>query len=780
MRNSERLHHSNVEIQISPPNNALPTITLVDDFPRELNRHARYISSWASNQVVIDTGNFSEPGKFFRTFDIDRIKLDCTKELGGIYQGPTPLTHFPNLVGALKRNLNLCCERYHTGQLSQNLGAIWRSSHNILNWLVNSGIYWLRDIEKSDAAQLLDDVAQHSWFKINKVEEKLRGILQQIDTYPTLATKFVGTGLSKTFCLNLEELNKALVIPINPQFIPDWFRNEIALRAGDKRSTGQIVTKGRHPSSTETLQTATTLNLMANPRGEIDGLHFKPFASASASTSSRIDNRHEQTPNIEPRDTILIIRECFAWLFDYGPKIATVLEEVRELIETGHYDREHGDTKIRQIRSDRIQALVAEGVIPSGGPGLEEADYMSYVFFSMVSCGQLIGINHARRAKEIYGGNRLPYGAYYGCVRVIDDEAIAYSSEFWVEKGIRTWRNFPANGLVADAVSLLERFYRIFSAIGEEFPPSIDEKNKLRKMQLFTRRHLTSTGLQANTRITVPYSEYSKHLFSRAGVHPTKFDGKSSPFRRMYVQVFLRRYDMPELPAAARQLGHQGFAQLLHYGTDKHSRTPGESVIEIHPRNLDVDATGLLKNIKNEGTRYLAELIEDLFRGKSVGGLFPRTVIKLAQRLSSRASFSALSLERQSHRLAEKLEKDGYAITPLPHVACAAGDAKQTVSSANCARHGKLRRQDATPHVCHGCIHSWTTANYQKNILDEAANMRTEAASDTTPPALALELLREAEEYEELYRKDCLISEETQKLIESYSQYFNKDLGETE
>ncbi|MBP1312811.1 hypothetical protein [Herbaspirillum sp. 1130] len=753
--------------------------TLANDFPREVNRHVRYISPWDSNQVTIDTSASTELGKYFQTFDIDKMTLSCDRRSGGIYDGIVPLTHFPNLVEAMKRAINLMCLKHNEGALSVNAPGNVRIIQNVFSWLVSRGIYWLREAEISDLEQLLDEVAQSTWAGVTKLDEKLQNLMSRLKENPVLAHEFTNNSNAPTFTISRAKLEAAVGHPFDHRAVPRWFIEELSALVGNTREIAQKKYEVK-PTFGAVRVAALAINILENLRGEIDGFQFIPFPSAHKATNDRKKNENaKQTPNIDPSDSIKLIKEQLAWLFDYGPKVASALTEVRLLIDKGEFESfatQYRDAKIRFTIRDRIQTLINRGELPGDGNGLKADDYITYVEMTMTACGNVIGVNHARRAKEIYGGYRISYGTYYGCVQPIDAVTKSFTSEFWVSKGEKAWRNFPANGLVADAVALLEDFYWVFRKKDEEIPVTSDRR-VLREMKLFTRRYLTSSGLLSDEKTLIDHSGSTKHLFVRAGVDLAKWKGSASPFRRMYVQLSLRRYDMPELPAAARQLGHQGYPQLLHYASDKHARAAGESVIEIHSRNLDADSRDLLKSIQEEGATYLSELIQKLFRGNRTGGIFPKRVIKLAQRLSSVANFSVLSVKEKSDVLAERLTKQGYAVSPMPHVACTAGTAKHASASAKCAKNGALQRQNSSPSVCSGCPQSWTTENYQRNILEEAENMRAEAALPTTPSAVALGLEREADEYLQLYEKDCAISEENRNLMESYLQHFNMELG---
>lgn len=747
------------------------------DFPRDVARHSRYKSPWSSNQVEIDVGNFTKLEPNFRIFDLEKIYLNCDIELGGVYDGIKPLTDFPHLADAFKRAINLYCENHHHGGVTSVTNFL-RIIQSFFSWMVSRGIYRLRDLEQSDMEQVLNDVAQHTWSGLNNLDGKLRDLIETLNQNPSLAPDYVGKGMVGTFTVSTEKLESTLGIPIASQTIPKWFRDALKKVSGDKRPNR---TKGEaeKPSFSRTMMTAKALDFLANPGGITDGIQFKPYESGRSAALSRIVEKSRQTPNISPTDACKIISECFTWLFDYGSKIVASLLELRTELERDYSDTPQADAKIRDLVKTQLENLVRSGEIPGQILGIENCDFADYAALTMIACGQLIGINHARRAKEIYGSYNVGYGAYFGCVQLIDAERKAYTSEFWVSKGVQDWRSFPANGLVADAIALLEQFYLVYRKFGEKIPPS-DDKQKLRQMKLFSYRRLTLHSLQHSEPLAVPHLTYTRYLFIRAGVNPEKWASSSSPFRRMYVQLYMRRYDLPELPAAARQLGHQGFPQTIHYGSNTKATAPGESVREIFPQALDKDSKDLLKNIKEEGAIYLRELIEGLFKGSGAGGLFPRRVIKLAQRLSSIADFSKLSVDRKAGILAQRLDKQGYAITPMPHVACTAGSNKQTIGSANCAKDGQLQRKMASPSVCSGCFHSWTTENYRKNILDEAETMRANAALETTPAVVARELEFQAQEYVALVEKDCAISEDTQKLIESYSRHFNNQLRDDE
>jgi hypothetical protein len=271
-----------------------------------------------------------------------------------------------------------------------------------------------------------------------------------------------------------------------------------------------------------------------------------------------------------------------------------------------------------------------------------------------------------------------------------------------------------------------------------------------RETKLFVYRTLTVQGLTEG-QFPLDWRFYFTRLLRLAGLDDSRWHGTYTPFRRMFATLYMRRYDMSEAPALQHQLVHWSPSQTVHYHTDKVARPPGLAVTDLYPiYNPSTDTKSIQQSIKEASQEYLVDLLKDLFEGRSTSGVFPRLILKLTRRLSAKADFRKLNLERKAKKVAAVLNDRGYQLTPLPHTICAADTPRHTAKVAMCFRDGFLHREDASPSSCSGCIHSICNDSYLTNIREEIARCERIAAHPGNPLALRAAMQRAAKQLTEI------------------------------
>lgn len=741
------------------------------DFPEGIERHWRIKSNWGSNELKVDVRHFQDAAPKVRVIDLNSFTLAGSDPGSaiGIYDSPIPISHFPNFIDALKVAVNSTVTDTNKGDVSSALGQTLTSCRNIFSWLIRHGIYKLADCQPEDVETLLSEVANGGWSKVNQLNRRLINLGLRLRASPEQAERFVNIRYRGEQRIKVSELEHEIGLPINGRYLPRWFRRRLF-----KVVRGDETTPDRNPKDLNPLTfgsaTATghALNRMSLAPAGIDSIAFYPLHSVNAAVKEMTTRSKGQTPNITISEATLLLSECLRWTYDYSPHLIAVLEEVRRSIEAG---ADHFETAARVYNSEVASRISSNSPITADEEGMKIL--VEKIAVCMTAAGCTIGIFHGRRVNEIFG-HRKPYGAYFGCVEQVSFTPRAYQAEFYVEKGPQEFRSFPANVLIADAIALLERFFVLFRDISQPEPTYTSPRSASREKKLFQVRKIVRYGFGHTSwpRWRLPFNE----LLKRSGVDEKVWWDQHAPFRRLYATFFIHRYDMPELPALQHQLGQWGVAQAISYAYDKVQRPTGRSVREIHSKP-DPDTRSVMGEIRAASSTYLKELVVDLLSGKSTGGIFPRLLLKLAKRLSASTDFRALSMERKAERLAAAAEKRGYAANPLRHTVCLAGSARHTRTRAKCANLGELRREDASPAKCSGCVHSWSNANYRRNQLRLAEGFENDAQDHDLPQGLRTGLSSQADALRELVHAEEVFSARTAAALDELTQLWENDLG---
>lgn len=757
---------NNITLKESPDSTIAPRVS---GFPSEVMRHSRFLSDWESNILTIDVRHFQSNNEKLQHFDLNRITITGSGDHVGIYKRVIPLTDFPEFIEGLKWAVNSTLTDFHHGTPGQEVGSAIALCQNFFSWLIQRGIYRLRDCNPEDLKQLLNEVARGSWHRINSVNRHLIQLGLKLRTDPRYAQEFVGKNKGATFRVNLSRLSQEIGLPLG-NFSVSWsFRRRLAAITQSAKIVPSMPNARISPTFGEVSATAHLINRLALAPPSIDSISFLPFQSPNAAAKALIEENRGQTPNISTRESARVLSECLDWIYGVGPALAEVLEIAQSEIALKKDCRE----VVASAYNERVSlgSIPGKMIDPSRG-GMQAL--INNISVCMAAAGCVVATNNGRRANEIFGVGK-PYGAYYGCVEKVSDLPRSFQAEFYVEKGPQEFRSFPANTLVADAIHLMERFYVLFLSPSEEVPEYTEPRSLSRSKKLFRLRKIGRNGFGGEYPLDwrLPF----RMLLSRANVNAKIWNGQHAPFRRLYATLFIHRYDMPEFPALQHQLGQLTPSQAVSYAYDNAAQSNDRLIRNMHRRGNDFDTKSMLNEISAAANEYLIELIEALLADKPTGGMFPQLLLKLAKRLSASSDFSKLTAERKAEKLAAIATKRGYSSTPLPHTVCMAGTARHALVLAKCSGATELQRESASPSTCSGCINSLNNNSYIGNVRKEVERLKSEAAQADLPGFLRIGLQKDAAQLQELIDIEMKLTTRTASALASLTEVWQRHLS---
>lgn len=736
-------------------------------FPRGVSPHMRFLSYFDNNEVQIAVGHHSNPNSKVRSYDLDRICINCSG-VAGIYAGILPLSHFPNFIVAAKIVINNACERYHDGETGTSISTSLRIFQQICSWMVGLGIYRLQDLRSDQLGSLIKELSNRSWRKVLHYSRHIAQLIIDVQSTPELARKLQSRANVAAGCLCVTAIEQHIGVPLHPSYIPNRLRRAIAKTCGTPLPAPMAYYPPA-PSPSELKHTMEVLNSLAILPEGIDGIPFRPFpnphrvkssllpahapkVSSPLNTFRRRALSAGQTPNISPADYALAFEICIKYVIDYGPEVCDLMEMARSGVLAVRPTSYSDDMKALSKKITAAATLkINDGKLPtlSINSLRGKNSFLDLVKLTMTAACTLITINHARRMNEIVGFGK-PYGLYFGCLQELRYFPPHHQLDMYIEKGIQDFRSFPANTLVRDSVLLLERMHILMRASDESIPVYFTPREAGRHRKLLSFREFNPGGLRIEA-ASFRLRPYLARLLSEVGIDVSAWDGQQMPFRRAFTTLFTRRYDLVEYPAVQAQLGHLSLGTTIPYQLDKVERPKGMSVAELHGRDVvNSEEVAIVHALAESRSEYLVDGIKRLFEGHFVGGKFASLVLALVKRLSANTDFKELNLQRKAERVAPILLKRGYQPEAMRHTVCMAGGAPRTKAGSNCYRDGSLHRSDASAEKCNHCIHSWSNENYLKALEDDLAECEAGISAENGDSALNSEYRAAAERIKKL------------------------------
>jgi hypothetical protein len=375
-------------------------------------------------------------------------------------------------------------------------------------------------------------------------------------------------------------------------------------------------------------------------------------------------------------------------------------------------------------------------------------------------------MNHGRRPQEAIG-YRVPYGLYFGCVSSVCNQLPEKKIELYVEKSPRAYATFWCTKIVVDAVTLLEEIAQRFRPLFTPIKLVKDELVSRRSDKLFTQRVMSVTGF-ATPPMTFNWRENSALFFELADVDRSIFDGVQLSFRRLFMSLFVHRYDCPDLLDLKHHLCDMRMESLVAYFRDPLNR-PVSQKLELSARKYqEEDSLELGRLFQEASSEYLQEKVTQLLHGESFGGAFPRIVRKIIKKLTQDADFLGSSLQQKIYAVADEIEHRGYAADPKDSSVCMVGRNKDTRRNSNCFQNSEVHVERASPIVCSGCVHAFNPQSYI-NLFAEDRDISLAASQDKRLPGLLRQTHKQhAEEMTRIINLEMKMAEENTKALSEF------------
>lgn len=742
---------------------------------KTIAKDERYLSKWEDDFIRYEAKDTSAKLSVIESFDLRIALLGAVGNLGIFRKNPVPLLEFPEFAGALKIAINSTLRDF-SANLKDHVAGTIHHCLRFFSFLLSRGIYRLSDADRESCEVYKQRILQLGWWKANSYNMLLRRVLRSLSKDKKLQNRLSGRNSQNTFrTLNVEELERAIGLPIPSFAIPRWFYamfGNIVKEQKPFQSTGKGIISPSHSSSLKVFKSINYLYFFING---IDSLRFNPFPRPTKIVDQHFGKAHAKdgrTQNLSLPTAVKIVEQSLRWLYDYGPALIEMLEQIRAKLNEFSTTRLQTTTdfsldNIHRLSNHKFYEFQSKHKLPLEGKiksvfsdtSLKSLvlTYQSAMFFLIAAC-------HARRRNEIVGEHR-DYGLYFGCLRQVSPDAGDYKIDVYIEKTLRDYEEYWVPELMVKAVHGLEALSQIFRPLGTIKKQYETDIELARRDKLFQSKHFTYKAFEAETFLGFDLTSACSLFLKFSEVDAKEIFGQNrNIFRRFYCIVYVNRYDNPVLAALRLHLDHSSVHETAIYGLDPHGRNPKAKAAAVlkRVRQDDADFQNTLSTVRSE--HHVDKLLA-LLSGENVGGLYGRLVLKLVARLSNEAKFVASPTEVKAQLIAEKMERRGFEVNEKDNGICMAGKAKHTARKAHCSDGSSVHPERAGPAICSGCINLLTSEGYRKHMVSERAALLEQANDKSLPRAQRKGLLDDARDIESFLEADEHIADGNRKIV---------------
>lgn len=755
-----------------------------------------YLSDCSDNQVVIDV-KVDRRKENTKIWDLDQIMLRCGGPLS-IFEGLLPITHFPNLALLAKVYLNDLDNTFKkstkkVSEMTQNFNNLIR----FFSWMFQKkGVYRVGSLTRSDFDDFLIDFEKSKgWTGVFDIEPELREIVKKLDRgdlhIKDICSSWDFSGNSKVQIRD-SFLEKNLGLPFKPEQAPRWFYDEL-LRFHDSKFNNIRKNKSKECLSyMETYSVIKALNRLYKLPSEIDQAVVKPFPNAHKLAKKLAGNTVDsgRTLNLTLDDAIKLFKESLAWIYDYWPGVKAILQVYRQRLEELSCELEEcGDTWIRkQLSSDltlkqRVGKLCLQYGLPFKGVVLDRRSSAynekdtpcvdELIRNTMTACFIMIATNHGRRLNEVIGQGTLPYGFYFGCLKIDEDNPELRLCDIYVEKTVKDWCTFYVNKLVNDSVCIMEEMSQSFRPLFTKEKTYELDIEKARNDKLFVFKTFTPASFNKDS-VSYSYSVNSEGFLRRAGVKDLRFDHRSHPFRRLFALLYFYRYDNPKLLALQHQLRHLDSGMTIVYVTDPVFREDADKIEQIYQSRIEEHTKNEMEGLEDVREEAFFENVLQILKGEKIGGNWSRIVLSLYKVLSQKAHFNDKDLTEQSNIVGDSLLRRGYQRTAYEHGGCNNGDNDRTRKMSKCYREedGFRHSEDASPNQCQSCIHHDSGETNICLLKEQLEELREQIEDYGTPLAVRQAAKDEFQLLERVIEAEKKLADQNREFLRSLSCNF--------
>ncbi len=705
-------------------------------------RHRRMLSESGENSITFDVAINGAKKQRLRIIDLNSITF---AGYGGdsVFQEPIPFSRLPYIKETVWNALNETLKRHDgSSYIANEINGVMPFLTGVYSYLFRHGVYRLEQVTKEDVKTWLFDFIEHDgWWNLLGIGQALEKLIEDTKKDPLLRA-FLASEYKKErgyFSFNKTSVSWLLGLPLHgfsfgeiQQKLHSEIFPELAIEGA---GLGGNNTRGKMTS--QVLYTVfRKLNFYTSqfPEG-VDQIGFIPIPEPRGMAKKFAKARtQERTANITPDYAVKLVTVAFDWLYTKSPgviELLTIARKEAEIQAKKGSSRNASKNNVRWAVDNHYQAIKEQygfewdsiSLEGKGEAGDSLNDMLAVVQYAAFN---LIGINHGRRKNELIGEGDKPYGLYLGCVSNSEQQAEfdLKKINIYIEKTYQQWKEFWCNKLVYDSVSVLESIYQLFRPLNTP-PIEISNIEIAKEHKLIRRRVLTDVPEWADKSNwvekfkRVEYSQDSRPFFRLVDPKNSTLSQKSHPNRRLFACLYHYRYEFSELLALRDHLVHNDTLMTHKYVTDPDTRKLAETMQEAWKNEQD-GFDRVMDEVQNE---YFRDTLIQIIKGECVGGRWPRLVSKRLKTLAKDVDFVALNAEDKAAFLTEKLTRKGYKANPKSNGVCFAGSNKISARLANCHSGEGLNQQDASPSMCHGCVHLFTNQNYLSVMEEELAEL---------------------------------------------------------
>lgn len=748
-------------------------------------KHRRMLSESGENTITFDTATIGAKNQRLRTIDLNNMTFAGH---GGksIFPDPIVFSRFPYVKETVWSAFNETLKRHDkSSNITNEINGVMPFLTGLYSYLFRHGIYRLEQVKQDDVKNWMFEFVEHDgWWNLLGMEQALEKLIVDAKKDFTLRSLLVSE-LKKErgfFSFNKTSVSCLLGLPLQGFYFGE-IQQKINSELFPELAIEESSRSGNNTRSQMTRQVLYTvfrkLNFFTSqfPEG-VDQIGFIPIPDpmGMARNLAKVQTQ-ERTANITPEYAVKLVTVAFDWVYKKSPGVIELLITARKEAEIqAKRGISHNASKanvklavnehyqaIKEQYGFEWESITLEG---KGDAGDSLNDLLAVVQYAAFN---LIGINHGRRKNELIGEGDKPYGLYLGCVSESEHQAEfdLKKINIYIEKTSQQWREFWCNKLVSDSVSVLESIYQLFRPLNT--PPiqisNIEEVAKEHK--LIRRRVLTDVAKWADENNwlekfkSVKYDEDSRSFFRLVDPKGSVLSQKSHPNRRLFACLYYYRYEFGELLALRDHLVHTDTLMTHKYVTDPDTRKLAETMQEAWRNEQD----GFDKVMGEVQGEYFRDTLIQIIKGECVGGRWPRLISKRLKTLAKDADFIELSDEDKASFLTEKLTHKGYKANPKSNGVCFAGTNKSSARLANCHSGEGLNPQDASPSMCHGCVHLFTNENYLAVMEEELVELEGRAKDFRLPMPVRIQAEKQMSDLARMIQLEREMGQDNQRYL---------------
>lgn len=743
-----------------------------------VQKNLRILSDLNSDEIQINIAHRLSEHPNVKTYNLKNIRLARLDHLSPTGDRHYVMSEFPELLTALKAAINSLLF-VRDDMIDDCVTNLINYSVRLFSWAINQNIFKLGQLAPDDVSRLSALWIKGGWWTALEYEDKLAKVIDLARKDPAIAAQLCGRNNSKWFTVETNTIYKITGLPLSPTYLPSKFAVELAAIVGARNLDPGRKSRQIKMNSVIYLRLMRTLNHFASFPNELGAISFLPFHKPGERAEAAFPEIKHRTKNISIENVVKICGEALKWISEYSEIILTVAIAGRLALED-HVNK--NTVSERNIKS--AIALAYTHQVESKGLSIPGIAHMTRTNLSrciatlQVACFCIIAINHGRRRNEIIGQN-LPYGLYFGCLKEISGIFDDWRIDIYIEKSSKAYLSFWCNDLVRKAVLCLEDISQAFRPLNTLPKEYYSKRSDGRGDKLFYLREFTKISF-SNPPEKFDFSTRASWFFQLADVDSSYFKEKTQPFRRIYANLYMYRYDMPKVDALRQSMDHDSASVTEVYYTDAPGTSPADGVKALYAGGYAEDLASLEKVVEEVASEYFGELILRLLKGETIGGNFSKLVLKLMHRISGSVKFRELSLESKSEVISEKLRLRGYSVSPKEHGGCCATDKSRTKARSNCAIDGEIHPENANPKMCGTCLHLTTTERYRSGLRKSLLELEEQALDFTLTPVERLHIKRTCSDLAAFIESDEKVAEANHRAVSALTErwktvFFSKE-----